>query len=181
MQLGVFIPIGNNGWLISSTSPQYIPSSTSTARCAKGRAFRLRFCPFDDQIARVWGPVPVLGLRSGIVHTDGRAGGGETAFSCLHLRRADHAAAIAARMAVTINSISHGRFGINIISGWQRREYTQIGIWPGANITAGVMTTAPNTSRSCASCGKPAARIRRAISSRWTIAAGCRCRPPKSR
>jgi pyrimidine oxygenase len=38
----------------------------------------------------------------------------------------------AARMAVTIDSISHGRFGINIISGWQRREYTQMGIWPGA-------------------------------------------------
>src|SRR5260370_2736909 len=26
MQLGVFIPIGNNGWLISTTSPQYMPS-----------------------------------------------------------------------------------------------------------------------------------------------------------
>src|SRR6202021_3434133 len=38
---------------------------------------------------------------------------------------------IAARMAVTIDSISHGRFGINIISGWQRREYTQMGIGPG--------------------------------------------------
>ena len=39
---------------------------------------------------------------------------------------------IAARMAVTIDSISHGRFGVNIISGWQRREYTQMGMWPGA-------------------------------------------------
>ena len=39
---------------------------------------------------------------------------------------------IAARMAVTIDSISHSRFGVNIISGWQRREYTQMGIWPGA-------------------------------------------------
>jgi pyrimidine oxygenase len=39
---------------------------------------------------------------------------------------------IAARMAVTIDSISHGRFGVNIISGWQRREYSQMGIWPGA-------------------------------------------------
>jgi pyrimidine oxygenase len=39
---------------------------------------------------------------------------------------------IAARMAVTIDSISHGRFGVNIISGWQRREYTQMGIWPGS-------------------------------------------------
>src|SRR5713226_8902464 len=26
MQLGIFIPIGNNGWLISTTSPQYKPS-----------------------------------------------------------------------------------------------------------------------------------------------------------
>ena len=26
MEVGVFIPIGNNGWLISATSPQYKPS-----------------------------------------------------------------------------------------------------------------------------------------------------------
>jgi hypothetical protein len=38
----------------------------------------------------------------------------------------------AARMAVTIDSISHGRFGVYIVSGWQRAEYTQMGIWPGA-------------------------------------------------
>ena len=26
MDIGVFIPIGNNGWLISTESPQYMPS-----------------------------------------------------------------------------------------------------------------------------------------------------------
>lgn len=26
MQIGVFIPIGNNGWLISKNSPQYKPT-----------------------------------------------------------------------------------------------------------------------------------------------------------
>jgi pyrimidine oxygenase len=26
MDVGVFLPIGNNGWLISSTSPQYMPT-----------------------------------------------------------------------------------------------------------------------------------------------------------
>src|ERR1700750_3447110 len=26
MEIGVFIPIGNNGWLISTTAPQYMPS-----------------------------------------------------------------------------------------------------------------------------------------------------------
>lgn len=26
MEIGVFIPIGNNGWLISKSAPQYMPS-----------------------------------------------------------------------------------------------------------------------------------------------------------
>ena len=39
--------------------------------------------------------------------------------------------AIAARMASTIDSISHGRFGVNLVTGWQKPEYTQMGLWPG--------------------------------------------------
>ena len=38
---------------------------------------------------------------------------------------------IVARMASTIDSISHGRFGINIVSGWAKDEYEQMGLWPG--------------------------------------------------
>ena len=39
--------------------------------------------------------------------------------------------AFAARMAVTIDSIAPGRFGMNIVSGWQPTEYKQMGLWPG--------------------------------------------------
>jgi pyrimidine oxygenase len=39
--------------------------------------------------------------------------------------------AIVARMAATIDDISHGRFGVNIVSGWQKAEYEQMGLWPG--------------------------------------------------
>jgi pyrimidine oxygenase len=39
--------------------------------------------------------------------------------------------AVVARMATTIDSISGGRFGINIVSGWQSAEYAQMGLWPG--------------------------------------------------
>ena len=35
------------------------------------------------------------------------------------------------RMGVTIDSISHGRFGVNIVSGWAKDEYEQMGLWPG--------------------------------------------------
>lgn len=39
--------------------------------------------------------------------------------------------AIAARMVSTIDSISNGRFGLNVITGWQRPEYSQMGLSPG--------------------------------------------------
>jgi len=38
---------------------------------------------------------------------------------------------LTARMAVTIDSVAPGRFGINIVSGWQPTEYKQMGLWPG--------------------------------------------------
>lgn len=39
--------------------------------------------------------------------------------------------AIVASMASTIDSIAPGRFGVNIVSGWQEAEYTQMRLWPG--------------------------------------------------
>lgn len=39
--------------------------------------------------------------------------------------------AMVARMATTIDSIAPGRFGINIVSGWAKNEYEQMGLWPG--------------------------------------------------
>jgi pyrimidine oxygenase len=31
----------------------------------------------------------------------------------------------------SVDNISGGRFGINLITGWQRPEYAQMGLWPG--------------------------------------------------
>src|SRR4029077_16282392 len=87
----------------------------------------------DDQTARVRRPVAVLGLQSRILHPDGRTGAGDEPHPAVrHLRGADHAAA---------DNRTHGghdRFDFARAvrrrhhSGWQRREYTQMGIWPGA-------------------------------------------------
>ena len=38
---------------------------------------------------------------------------------------------IIARMAVTIDEISGGRFGVNIVSGYNKKQYDQMGVWPG--------------------------------------------------
>ncbi|MEM1416178.1 MAG: LLM class flavin-dependent oxidoreductase, partial [Myxococcota bacterium] len=39
--------------------------------------------------------------------------------------------AMVARMASTNDDISGGRFGNNIVSGWNKIEYSQMNVWPG--------------------------------------------------
>lgn len=39
--------------------------------------------------------------------------------------------AVIAKMAMTIDDISKGRFGVNLVSGWNKLEYSQMGLWRG--------------------------------------------------
>jgi pyrimidine oxygenase len=39
--------------------------------------------------------------------------------------------AVIAKMTSTIDEISGGRFGVNIVSGWNKLEYEQMGLWKG--------------------------------------------------
>jgi pyrimidine oxygenase len=134
MQLGVFIPIGNNGWLISTTSPQYKPSfDLNRTIVEKAERFGFDFALSMIKLHGFGGPsqfwdynLESFTLMAGLAAVTSRI---QLFATCAVLTMPPP---IAARMAVTIDSISHGRFGINIISGWQRREYTQMGIWPGS-------------------------------------------------
>jgi pyrimidine oxygenase len=133
MELGVFIPIGNNGWLISTTSPQYLPSFDLNREVVqKAERFGFDFALSMIKLHGFGGPsqfwdynLESFTLMAGLAPVTNRI---RLFATCAVLTMPPP---ITARMAVTIDSISHGRFGINIISGWQRREYTQMGIWPG--------------------------------------------------
>ncbi|MCU1446428.1 MAG: putative FMNH2-dependent dimethyl sulfone monooxygenase [Cryobacterium sp.] len=35
-----------------------------------------------------------------------------------------------ARLCATLDDASNGRFGVNIVAGWNRYEYEQMGMWP---------------------------------------------------
>jgi pyrimidine oxygenase len=134
MQLGVFIPIGNNGWLISTTSPQYMPTfDLNRTIVEKAEHFDFDFALSMIKLHGFGGPsqfwehnLESFTLMAGLAAVTKRI---QLFATCAVLTIPPP---IAARMAVTIDSISHGRFGVNIISGWQRREYTQMGIWPGS-------------------------------------------------
>jgi len=135
MQLGVFIPIGNNGWLISTTSPQYKPSfDLNKTIVQKAENFGFDFALSMIKFHGFGGPsqfwdynLESFTLMSGLAAVTSRI---QLFSTCAVLTMPPP---LTARMAVTIDSISHGRFGVNIISGWQRREYTQMGIWPGSD------------------------------------------------
>ncbi len=134
MKLGVFIPIGNNGWLISTTSPQYMPSfELNRTIVQKAEGFGFDFALSMIKLHGFGGPsqfwdhnLESFTLMAGLAAVTSRI---QLFATCAVLTIPPP---IAARMAVTIDSISGGRFGVNIISGWQRAEYAQMGLWPGA-------------------------------------------------
>ena len=133
MQLGVFIPIGNNGWLISTTSPRYTPSfelNRTVVELAErfGFDFALSMIKLRGSggPSRFWDDnLESFTLMAGLAAVTRRI---QLFATCAVLTMPP---ALAARMAVTIDSIAPGRFGVNIISGWQRAEYEQMGLWPG--------------------------------------------------
>ena len=130
MEVGVFIPIGNNGWLISTTSPQYMPSFDLNREVTqKAERYGLDFALSMIKLRGFGGPsqfwdhnLESFTLMAGLAAVTSRI----ALFASVAVLTMPPA--IAARMAVTIDSISHGRFGINIVSGWQQAEYTQMGI-----------------------------------------------------
>jgi pyrimidine oxygenase len=133
MELGVFIPIGNNGWLISTTSPQYRPSFDLNNEVVQ-KAERFGF-DFALSMIKLRG----FGGQSGFWDQNLESFTLMAGLAAVTSRIKLYATvptlaippAIAARMAVTIDSISGGRFGLNVITGWQRPEYAQMGLWPG--------------------------------------------------
>ncbi|TVY36584.1 Pyrimidine monooxygenase [Lachnellula subtilissima] len=133
MEIGVFIPIGNNGWLISTNSPQYMPSFELNQQIVqKAEKYNLDFALSMIKLRGFGGKTEFwdhnlesFTLMAGLAAVTSKIKlFASTAILTLP-------PALVARMATTIDSIAPGRFGINIVTGWQEAEYSQMGIWPG--------------------------------------------------
>ena len=133
MQVGVFVPINNNGWLISDTAPQYKPSfDLNKAIALKAEEHGLDFLLSMIKLRGFGGKTEFweYGLESFTLMA-GLAAVTERIKIYATCPTLVIPPAFAARMCNTIDSISHGRFGLNLITGWQPPEYTQMGMWPG--------------------------------------------------
>ena len=133
MEIGVFIPIGNNGWLISENAPQYLPSFDLNKEIVlKAESYGLDFALSMIKLRGFGGKTQFWehNLESFTLMA-GLAAVTERIKIYATVATLTIPPAIVARMASTIDSISHGRFGINLVTGWQKAEYDQMGLWPG--------------------------------------------------
>jgi len=133
MQVGVFVPINNNGWLISENAPQYRPSFDLNKQIAQSaEKYGLDFLLSMIKLRGFGGKTQFweYGLESFTLMA-GLAAVTEKIKIYATCPTLVIPPAFAARMCSTIDSISHGRFGLNLITGWQPPEYTQMGVWPG--------------------------------------------------
>jgi len=133
MQVGVFIPIGNNGWLISETSPQYMPSFALNKEITqKAEKYGFDFALSMIKLRGFGGKTQFwehnlesFTLMAGLAAVTSKI----KIFATVATLTIPPA--IVARMASTIDSIAPGRFGVNLVTGWQKAEYSQMGLWPG--------------------------------------------------
>ncbi|RMX04933.1 pyrimidine utilization protein A [Corticibacter populi] len=133
MKVGVFIPIGNNGWLLSENAPQYKPSFALNKEIVlAAEHYGLDFALSMIKLRGFGGKTEFwdynlesFTLMAGLAAVTSKIKLYGTAASLVM------SPAIVARMAATIDSISNGRFGVNLVTGWQRPEYSQMGMWPG--------------------------------------------------
>src|SRR3954462_3686081 len=133
MEVGIFTPIGNNGWLISENSPQYMPSFDLNKEIAqKAESYGVDFLLSMIKLRGFGGKTEFweynlesFTLMAGLAAVTEKI---KIYATCPTLVIPP---AFCARMCNAVDSISHGRFGLNVITGWQRPEYSQMGLWPG--------------------------------------------------
>jgi pyrimidine oxygenase len=133
MEIGVFIPIGSNGWLVSTTSPQYKPTfELNRETTLNAERYGLDFVLSMIKLRGFGGKsefwdhnLESFTLMAGLAAITERI----KLFATVPTLAMPPA--ICARMVSTIDSISNGRFGLNVITGWQIPEYSQMGLWPG--------------------------------------------------
>jgi pyrimidine oxygenase len=133
VKMGVFIPIGSRGWLISTTSPETYPTfDLNRTVVQRAEHFGIDFALAMIKLRGFNGPseywqhnLEAFTLMAGIAAVTQKI----KLYASIALLTMPPA--LAARMTSTIDSIAPGRFGVNIVTGWQPKEYQQMGLWPG--------------------------------------------------
>jgi pyrimidine oxygenase len=131
---GVFLPVANGGWIISSTAPRLDGLwrqnlEASLAAEAAGLDFVMsmgKWRGFGGETDH-WGTsLESVTMMAGIAQATRRIKVWATVHSLLHNP------AVTAKMITTLDHISGGRAGLNIVAGAYKAEFDQMGAWDEA-------------------------------------------------
>jgi pyrimidine oxygenase len=133
MEFGVFLPVVENGYIVSLTSPQFKPTFELNKRAAQqaeeaGFTFALSQATWrgwTEESPQWESVVESLTMTAGLVRETERL----KYYASVAVLTIPPA--VVAKMAATIDDMSDGRFGLNIVSGYNKPQYDQMGLWPG--------------------------------------------------
>jgi len=147
LDVGVFIPIGNNGWIISATSPQYMPTfDLNRAVVQKAERYGLDFALSMIKLHGYGGPTEYWDYNlESFTLMAGLAAVTERIKLMAFVAVLTLPPALVARMAVTIDSIAPGRFGSTSSQAGRRPNTTRWACGRAMNISA-TATTIPASS-----------------------------------
>ncbi|MCW2683803.1 MAG: hypothetical protein JWP33_1716 [Blastococcus sp.] len=130
MDLGVFMPIANNGWIMSEGAPQYPPTfglNADIARLAEALGFdfllsQSKWRGFGGSTEFWDDALESFTLTAALAAVTERVG------LIASVQPLLFPPAVAAKIAATLEDISGGRSGINVVAGSYLAEYEQMGV-----------------------------------------------------
>ncbi|GAA3547027.1 LLM class flavin-dependent oxidoreductase [Nocardioides daeguensis] len=130
-EYGVFLPIGNGGWMVSTTAPH--PAATYAYNRqvaldaeAAGLDFIMTMAKWKGFGGTTdhWGEtLESMTMMSALAECTERV----KIWATMHANM--HHPAVAAKMYTTLQQISGGRAGMNIVNGSYADEFSQMGLW----------------------------------------------------
>jgi pyrimidine oxygenase len=132
LELGLFLPSTSGGLIIADATP---PQNAPTWPLNRDAVLRAEAAGFEFALSQVkWrgfgGPsrhwdaaLESFTLMSALAAITDRI----KLYASIAVRTVNPA--VLAKMAATIDEISGGRFGVNIVAGWNKFEYAQMGLW----------------------------------------------------
>jgi pyrimidine oxygenase len=134
LDLGIFLPNAKGGAIMAETSPpQYMPSfalNKLNARIAEDAGFdfllsMVKWRGFGGTTNHWDYSLESFTLMAAVAAVTSRI----QLYASVGLQ-AMHPAVVA-KMTTTIDDVSEGRFGVNLVTGWNKFEYHQMGLWRG--------------------------------------------------
>jgi pyrimidine oxygenase len=133
MKLGIFLPNGRNGYILSKATSLFNPTFQHNKDISvegEQNGFdmvlsMMKYRGFGGETGYWDACLETFTLMAGIAAVTNRI---ELLPSVTLLA---HHPAVVARMVATIDDISNGRCGLNVVTGWNKPEYTQMGMWRG--------------------------------------------------